>query len=92
MYMHNHDHLEVLTRSYWMLASAKAGRSDLPITVELAIQTVNVLESNLGPHRQLLRSVKVLSNLIIEGKPKSGKKAVVAKLHPSNVLQMLRKQ
>lgn len=64
------DVLEQQTKDYWQLSSSVLGRlgAKKRPTCSDAIERTNKLEFKLNPNRPLLRSVKGLSEVIIEGK------------------------
>jgi len=65
--------LETLTHLYWCVSRTRTGRSKERTTVAKAIETINLIEQNLGPARPLLKYVRVLSDAIVEGKAKKTK-------------------
>ncbi len=65
--------LETLTFVYWNLSRTRTGRSKEKTTVAKAIETVNLIEQNLGPARPLLKYTRILSDAIVEGKGKKSK-------------------
>lgn len=69
--------LEVLTQSYWFLSRILAGRNKERLTVEKAIKSVNIIEVNLGPTRPLLRRVRALGDVIVQGRFKSKTKSKI---------------
>jgi len=62
------DILTKQTHDYWKLSSTIMGRLQGKVTVQKAIDRINELEEGLGPHRSLRRSVRSLSDIVVQGK------------------------
>lgn len=81
MFLRTVDMLAQQTQAYWELSSIVQGTLDKKVTVAKALEQINDLEFNLGPQRYLLKRVKTLGNVLIEGKAKPRKPKLIAAIH-----------